>query len=1066
VKVVRGHQVFVALSLVSLAALPGTPRTAASQQDPRLYTALEWRSIGPFRGGRTVAAVGVPGQPGIFYIGVNNGGVWKTTDYGRTWDPIFDDQPTGSIGAIAVAPSDPNVIYVGSGEGLQRPDLSVGDGIYKSTNGGRSWVHLGLRDAQQIAQIIVDPRDPNRVFVAVLGHPYGPNAERGVFRSTDGGATWDKVLYVDENTGAVDLVFDPSNARTVFAVMWAARQRPWEADGSSLTLSANNGIWRSTDGGSSWDRFGSGLPTADDGLGRIGLATSASDPRRMYAVVGARTGGGVYRSDDKGEHWQLVNRDPRLWGRDGDFNEVKVDPKDADVVYVANIVTWKSNDGGAHFTAFRGAPGGDDYHRIWVSPDDSKVILIAADQGAIITVNGGDSWSSWYNQPTAQFYHVITDNRFPYRVYGGQQESGSAWVLSRGNDGQITFQDWHPVGAEEYGYIAPDPLHPNLVFGGKVSRFDLSTGDVKQVSPVAARGGGGEYRFVRTEPLLFSPVDPHILYFAGNVLFKTLDGGESWTVISPDLTRERSDTPAVLGPFAALDPEHGRHRGVIYTIAPSFRNVSLIWVGTDDGLMWVTRDGGSHWTNVTPPALTPWSKVSLMEASHFDPDEAYAAVNRIRLDDLHPHIYRTKDGGRTWVEIVSGIPDDEVVNAVREDPRQGGLLFAGTERSVYVSFDDGDHWQPLKLNLPATSVRDLWIHEADLVAGTHGRGFWILDDITPLRQMVNVAFRPPAYLFVPATATRVRWDKWTDTPLPPDEPAGKNPPDGAIVDYWLSSTASGRVTLEVLDSKGGVVRRFSSDDPPEQPDTSANIPMYWVRPAQRLSAEAGPHRFVWDLRYAPPPASSHGYPISAIYRDTPLEPRGVWVMPGTYHLKLTVGGESFTQPLTVRMDPRVTAPAAALQQQFAIAMRIVDAWRRDSTAMAEVRAMRAKVATLKQAATGPRADSLAAFDAKLAALLSGGAAGGRGRGGAGGPAGAGGQGAGGGPAAAGAAPADNLTRVNGQLGGLYGIVEGYDGAPTSQALRAVAAAERAVTDLLARWDALKREGVALGVPSR
>ena len=1073
-RVVRRHHVVVALGIVSLAAGFAAPRPGHAQQDPRLYTALEWRNIGPFRGGRTVAAVGVPGQSGLFYIGVNNGGVWKTTDYGRTWDPIFDDQPTGSIGAIAVAPSDPNVIYVGSGEGLQRPDLSTGDGIYKSTNAGRSWVHLGLRDGQQVAQVIVDPRDPNRVFVAVLGHPYGPNAERGVFRSTDGGATWDKVLYTDENTGAVDLVFDPSNPRTLFAAMWAARQAPWEI-GDSWTLTANNGLWRSTDGGSTWERFGSGLPTATDRLGRIGLAVSASEPRRMYAVVGGRNGGGIYRSDDGGEHWQLVNRDSRLWGRDGDFNEVKVDPRNADVVYVANIVTWKSTDGGAHFTAFRGAPGGDDYHRIWISPDDSKVVLLAADQGATITVNGGQSWSSWYNQPTAQFYHVITDNQYPYRVYGGQQESGSAWVLSRGNDGQITDREWHPVGAEEYGYIAPDPLHPNLIFGGKLSRFDMNTGDVTQVSPSATRGGGGEYRFVRTQPVLFSPVDPHILYYAGNVLFKTLDGGESWTVISSDLTRDSSAVPASVGAFAALDPENGRHRGVIYTIAPSFKNVNLIWVGTDDGLIWVTRDGGRHWSKVTPPDLTPWSKVSLMEASHFNVDEAYAAVNRFRLDDLHPHIYRTKDGGRTWSEIVSGIPDDEVVNAVREDPQAGGLLFAGTERSVYVSFDDGDHWQPLKLNLPATSVRDLWIHESDLVAGTHGRGFWILDDITPLRQMVNVSFKPPAYLFVPDRATRVRRDKWTDTPLPPDEPAGKNPPDGGILDYWLSSSATGPVTLEILDSRGELVRRFSSDDPPEQPDTSANIPMYWVRPAQRLSAEAGPHRFVWDLRYAPPPASNRGYPIAAVYRDTPLEPRGVWVMPGTYHLKLTVGGESFTQPLTVRMDPRVTTPVAALQQQFAVAMRIVDTWRKDSTAMAEVRAMRAQVATLKQAATGSRADSLTAFDGRLAALLSGGAGGARGRGVAGGPPAGGAQPPAAGAAAApppaaqatpAAAPQSNLTRLNGELGGLYGIVGGYDGAPTTQALRAVAAAERTLADLLARWEALKREGVGLGVQGR
>jgi photosystem II stability/assembly factor-like uncharacterized protein len=771
----------------------------------------------------------------------------------------------------------------------------------------------------------------------------------------------------------VDLAIAPDDPSNVFAVMWAALQPPWEGSGGSFVLSEKNGLYRSRDGGATWEKFGTGLPSPDSGLGRIGLGISASNPSRMFAVVGARRGGGLYRSDDGGATWRVINGDERLWGRDGDFNEVKVDPKNADVVYVANVVTWKSSDGGAHFTGWRGAPGGDDYHRLWISPDDPRVILLAGDQGAIVTVNGGETWSSWYNQPTAQFYHVITDNEFPYRVYGGQQESGSASVLSRGNDGQITSQDWHPVGAEEYGYIAPDPLHPNLIYGGKLSRYDMNTGEVRQVSPAVTRGGGGEYRFVRTQPVLFSPADPRVLYYAGNVLFKTTDGGESWTTISPDLTRDSSATPDLLGAFEVQDPERGRHRGVIYTIAPSLRNKDLIWVGTDDGLMWVTRDGGKHWSNVTPPDLTPWSKVSLMEASHANPDEAYAAVNRFRLDDLRPHVYRTRDGGATWQEIVAGIPDNEVVNAVREDPARAGLLFAGTERSVYVSFDDGDHWQPLRLNLPATAVRDVWIHDADLIAGTHGRGFWILDDIQPLREMAAAPVGSGAHLFAPARATRVRWDKWTDTPLPPDEPAGKNPPDGAIFDYWIAPGVSGPVRLEILDPRSDVVRRFSSEDPVEGPDTAANIPMYWVRAAQRLSAEPGPHRFVWDLRYAPPPAANRGYPIAAIYRDTPLEPRGVWVLPGVYQIRLTVGGQTQTQQLLVRMDPRVTATPVELAQQFSAAMGIVDALRRDSAALADVRAMRAKLDTLRQqAGAGARADSLAAFDANLAALLTGG----------------------------------------------------------------------------------------------
>ena len=1009
---------------VGLGFASASMHLAAQQIDPARFAALRWRSIGPFRGGRTVAAAGVPGHPGLFYIGVNNGGVWQSTDYGRVWTPIFDEQPTGSIGALAVAPSDPNVIYVGSGEGLQRPDLSVGDGIYKTTDGGRTWLHLGLREGQQIPAILVDPKDPNRVFVAVLGHPYGPNPERGIYRSTDGGATWLQVLAKDENTGGMDLAFDPVDPTTVYAVLWAARQAPWEI-GSSWTLSANNGLYKSTDGGSTWRQLTTGLPGAQDNLGRIGLAVAPSDGKRLYAVVGARNGG-IYRSDDAGESWRRVNADPRLWGRDGDFNEVKVDPRNPDVLYVANVVTWKSTDGGQTFAAFRGAPGGDDYHRIWIDPGDSRVILIASDQGAIVTVNGGASWSSWYNQPTAQFYHVATDNLFPYWVYGGQQESGSAGVASRGNDGQITVREWHPVGAEEYGYVAPDPLHPNLIYGGKLTRFDWNTGDVQDVAPDPVRSG--QYRFVRTMPVLFSPVDPRVLYFAGNVVFKTVDGGRHWQVISPDLTRATYEVPGSLGAFTALDPEHGQHRGVVYTIAPSFRRLNLLWAGTDDGLIWVTHNGGRTWTNVTPDALTPWSKVSLMEASHVDTLEAYAAINRFRLDDVRPHIYRTKDGGKTWREIVEGIPSNEVVNVVREDPVRRGLLFAGTERSVYVSFDDGAHWQPLRLNLPASSVRDLVIHGTDLVVGTHGRGFWILDDLSPLRQLVGRSAKADVVLFRPGVAYRVRWNQNTDTPLPPDEPVAPNPPDGAILYYFLGSTPTGPITLEVRNVAGRVVRRFASDDIPEPPDSTANIPPFWIRPAQTLSAEMGMHRFVWDLRGPPPAATQRGYPIAAVYRDTPREPRGPIVVPGRYTVRLTVGGRTALETVTVRMDPRVTTPPAGLGQQHALALQLAAAMREDSTLLAQLRALRARLKDQHdQAGSGARADSLAALDQRADSLESGG-----GRGQAG------------------------FARLAGQLAGLYGVVEETDATPTSQAVLGVAELQRALARLRPRWRALER----------
>jgi photosystem II stability/assembly factor-like uncharacterized protein len=906
----------VSAALKWLLAAALVSAAGAQPFDATLYAGLRWRMIGPFRGGRTVAASGVPGQPNVFYVAANNGGVWKTDDAGRVWRPIFDGQPTGSIGALAVAPSDPQIISVGSGEGLQRPDLSVGDGIYKSTDAGHTWRHLGLRDAEQIPAILVDPHDPNRVLVAALGHPYGPNAERGVFRSTDGGQTWQKVLYKDENTGAVDLAFDPSNSQTVYGVLWAARQAPWEI-GESFK-GPGSGLFKSTDGGTNWQPLTGGLPTFAEGLGRIGIGIAPSDPRRMYALVDAKAGG-LYRSDDAGASWRRVNHEIRIWGRGSDFACVRVDPKDKDVVYVANTSTYRSMDAGQTFTAIKGAPGGDDYHTIWINPDDPSIILLAADQGATITVNGGETWSSWYNQPTAQFYHVITDNRFPYWVYGGQQESGSVGTASRSDYGEISFRDWHPVGVEEYGYVAPDPLNPDIIYGGKVTRFNQVTGEVQDVGPAVLRGS--KYRFVRTMPLLFSPVDPHVLYLGSQWLLRTTNGGLTWETISPDLTRKSYRIPPSLGIFTSADPEKGKHRGVIYTIAPSYKDGNVIWAGTDDGLIHVTRDGGKTWTNVTPPSLTPWSKVSVMDASHFDVATAYAAINSFRLDDLRPHIWRTRDFGKTWQEITRGLPGDAPINTVKEDPQRRGLLFAGSERAVYVSFNDGGDWQPLRLNMPATSIRDLTIHGDDLVAGTHGRSFWILDDLSPLRQMSAAIAESDAHLFRPQTAVRIRWNENTDTPLPPEEPAGQNPPDGAILYYLLKHPAN-LVVLEVLDSAGSVVRRYSSADKPEPPENDLPVPSYWIRPPQILPAAAGMHRFVWDLHYPPPYAQRHEYPIAAIDHDTPREPRGPIALPGRYTIRLTVDGRRFTEPLTLTMDPRVKTPMAGLKQQFDLAMRV------------------------------------------------------------------------------------------------------------------------------------------------
>ncbi len=870
------------------------PLLTAQNPYPQFDSALEWRMIGPFRAGRTVGASGIAAQPNVFYIGVNNGGVWKTDDYGRTWNPLFDDQPTGSIGTLAIAPSDPATIYVGSGEGLQRPDLSVGDGIYKSADGGKTWRHLGLRDGQQIPALLVDPNDPNRVFAAVLGHPYGPNPERGVFRSTDGGVTWRKVLYKDEHTGAVDLAFDPKNAQIVYAVLWQARQAPWE---NGVFSGPNSGLFKSTDGGTTWHPLTGGLPGAAQGLGRIGIAVAPADGRRLYALVQSREAGGLYRSDDAGANWRRVNADPRINGRGDDFACVRVDPKNKDIVYSANISTYRSVDGGQTFTAIKGAPGGDDYHNLWINPDHPGILLLASDQGATISVNGGRTWSSWYNQPTAQFYHVITDNQVPYWVYGGQQESGSAAVASRGNNGAITFRDWHPVGAEEYAYIAPDPLHPDIVYGGKVTRWHRSTGEVESVRP------RGDYRYLRTAPLLFSPVDPHILYLGAQMVLKTTNGGDSWEPISPDLSRESYPLPASVASYGEAARAQATRRGVVYAIGPSYLNVNTLWAGTDDGLIHLTRDGGKTWNDVTPPGLAPWSKVSQLDASHFDDGSVYAAINALRLDDRKPHIWRTHDGGATWKEIVRGLPD-AAVNAVREDPVRRGLLFAATELAVFVSFNDGDDWQPLRLNMPATSIRDLVIHREDLVVGTHGRSFWILDDISPLRQIAPGAVSGAAHLFAPRAAFRLPRNTNTDTPLPPEEPAGKNPPDGAILYYYLKSPAA--VTLEILDAAGRLVRRFSSADQPPANAPEANIPSYWIRPFQPLSGEAGMHRFVWDLHAAPQAGGGRrggGYPISAIYHDTP-GPQGEWMPPGTYTVRLTADGRSYTQPLLVKPDPR------------------------------------------------------------------------------------------------------------------------------------------------------------------
>jgi len=877
---------FVILAgLLALAPLSAPGAISAQTASPQLFGDLRWRVIGPFRGGRTVAVSGVPQRPGTFYMAPNNGGVWKSNDYARTWQPVFDGQDTGSIGALSVAPSDPNIVYVGSGEGLRRPDLSTGDGIYKSSDAGATWTHLGLRDGQQIQSIAVDPRDPNRLYVAVVGHPFGPNEERGLYRSTDGGLTFGKVLGSGEDVGAVEVKIDPNHPDTLYAATWASRNGPWNLV-QVYELYDAGGLYKSTDGGTTWTKLTNGLPAK---VGRIGIAISPADSKRIYTVVEKPDGCAIFRSSDAGASWTQTNDEERVCGRTEDFAGITADPKTVDEVYAANTTTYRSTDAGKTWTGIKGAPGGDDYHTIWIDPNDPRVIILGVDQGATLSVNGGETWSSWYNQPTAQFYHVIADDRFPYRVFGGQQESGSAEVLSRGNDGAISFREFHPVGVEEYGYVAPDPLHPWLIYGGKATVYDERTGQTQDVSPTYDRK---KYRFDRTNPLVWNRVDKHELYLGLNVVFATRDGGRTWREISPDLTRQSPGEPATLAKFASGDPLNGKHRGVIYSLSPSYVDKNLIWAGTDDGLVWITHD-------------------------------------------------------------------------------------------------DGAHWQSLQANLPSTSIRDLVVHGDDVVVGTHGRSFWILDDIEPLREVTNALAAEPAHLFAPAVTYRVRRDTYTDTPLPPDEPVGQNPPDGAIFDYTLGADAKGPVTIAVYSAAGELVRRMSSNDTPEPIDPEIDVPTYWVRPTRLPATGAGHHRFVWDLHEAAPLALEHGYPISAIVHDTPRAPEGVFVPPGRYIVRLSVDGKTLSQSFTIVSDPRVTETAAQARDQYLLALRIADGMnrsyaqyqaaqqRKDAAAAARYARLNGSLARMLDIVDGVDAPPSAATRATVTGLLSGLTAGGQ-----------------------------------------------------------------------------------------
>jgi photosystem II stability/assembly factor-like uncharacterized protein len=975
-------------------------------------------------------------------VGQVDGGVWKSDDYGRTWNPIFDGQSSQSIGAIAVAPSDPKIVYVASGEGLHRPDLSVGDGIYKSSDAGKTWEHLGLRGGEQIPALAVDPRDPNKLFAAVLGHPYGSNEERGIYRSTDGGATWTKVLYKDANTGGSDVAIDANNPNVVYASLWEETLGPWE-DGNTYD-GTKGGLFKSIDGGETWKPLTKGLP---DDVVHIQVALCASDSNRLYATLatsheggyGSGAGLGVYRSDDAGENWYKVTDDPRpaLKIGGGDLPIPMVDPKNPDVVYSASIVTERSVDGGKTWMSFRGAPGGDDYQNLWINQENPNIILLVSDQGALVSVNRGETWSSWYNQPTAQLYHVAATNTFPYQVCAGQQESGSVCISSRGNDGQITYREWHPVAVIEYGYVAPDPLHPEIVFGAgrsEVSKYDMVTGQVQNVTPIPVRSTA--YRADRTEPILFSPLDPHDLYYAANVLFETKDYGKTWQTISPDLSREHSGQPASLRPLSEKDT--ARRRGAIYAVAASFKSTDTLWAGTDDGLVWVTPDHGKSWKNITPPSLTPWSKVTQIGASHFSDKTAFVSVSRMRIDDMHPYLFRTRDSGATWESIVTGLPDDSPVDTVREDPVRKGLLFAGTETAVWVSFDDGDHWQPLQFNLPHTSMRDLLIKDNDLIVATHGRSFWTLDDISPLRQIAGMKASAGAFLFKPGSAYRVRRSTYSDTPVPPDEPAGENPPDGAVIDYALPQGTTGPVTLEILDNSGKVARKYSSTDAPESTMEELSkqlIPLYWLRMPRTLPGTTGMHRWVWDLHYTTPIATNYSYPISAVPHDTPRTPQGPLALPGTYTVRLIAGDKTLTAPLTVKIDPRVHATSADLQSLFASQMKLAAMVSTSAAASLEVHSAREQLETLSKSAQPQIKEAIETLDKELAGVLSGRA------------------GSTGGEAMPG------LDDVAGESAALYEQVGMADAAPTAAQLKAADDTSEELAKALARWSKLKASSI-------
>src|SRR6266436_3733611 len=1029
-RVLRRRERIVRIAAGTLLGLCTIGLLSAQEISPSLYSEMQWRMIGPFRAGKVNAVAGVPGNPGVYYFAADGGGVWKTTDGGVVWKPIFDKEPVASIGAIALAPSNPDIIYAGTGVNTIFADSSYGDGVYKSVDGGENWKHMGLADTRHIGRILIDPRNPDLVLVAAMGHSSGPNEERGVFRSNDGGKNWKKVLYKDNVTAAVDLCFEPGNPRVVYATLWHGVRKPGQ---KGTSYGPGSGLYKSVDEGLTWIQItGHGLPEGD--WGRAGVAVAPENRgQRVYVILEAKDKkGGLYRSDDAGATWKKATEDQRITGY-WYMSEIFVDPKNADIVYLPSQNLYRSNDGGHTFTAIKGAPGGDDYHTVWIDPTNSQRIMLGVDQGATISLNGGETWTPWYNQPTGEFYRVATDHRFPYWVYGPQQDSGTAGITSRGNNGQITERDWFPVGPGESGYTIPDPLDADVVYnagpGGSVVRLSKTTGQVRDISP-APVSFESKYRFNWTIPMAFSPQDPHLLYLGTQFLLKTTDAGANWEAVSGDLTRVRPD-----------EKDSKQARGTILTIAPSEGKEGVIWVGTDDGNIQLTKDAGKSWQNVTPSGVSEWSTVSIVEASHFDAGTAYAAVNRNNHDDLHPHIFRTRDFGKTWQETVRGIRESDFVRTVREDPARKGLLYAGTETGVYVSFDGGEHWQSLRLNMPVVAIHDLAIEQDDLVAATYGRAFWILDDVTPLRQLDGRSAPSRAHLFAPRTAIRVRRDENQDTPLPPEVPAGKNPPDGAVLNYFLPTKPVTDIQLEIRDAEGRLVHSHSSVPPPKEPEEVPYVAEYWIAHPQPLSKEAGMHRFVWNLRYSDPramhPQSPYNYPIAAIVGSTPLPPQGPLVLPGKYEARLIVGEQIIRQSLEVKMDPRVAAARHELQSSLELQLKISALLGKNFDGYQQTKELRARLAELmKRPKEDPVAVAASALDAKVAAL------------------------AGETTPILETPKTASFMAVNDTLAALMALVDGADFAPSEESFAAYRRICKGLNEALAAWQELRNKDAA------